>query len=293
MDRRQLEYFLAIVQTGGFTSASRRLRVAQPSLSQAIRSLERDLGTPLFDRLGRGVGLTAAGEALVRPAKQVLRDFATARASVESVIGLTGGRLDIVALTTLAVDPLAGLIGRFRLDHERVDVRVDDPEHDDAVTGMVLNGDCELGLAESRGTAEGLDHLRLPDQEFFAVLPPGTGGEPDSPIPVAALANRPLVSTPEGTAMRTLVDRELSVCGTPPRVAVETTHRAAIVPLVLAGAGATVLPARLAEDAAVRGAVVVPTTPPLVHGAVMMWRSGQLSPAAKAFVDLARPVCAG
>jgi len=287
MDRRQLEYFLAIVQTGGFTNASRRLRVAQPSLSQAIRALERDLGTPLFDRLGRGVGLTAAGEALVRPAKQVLRDFATARASVESVLGLTGGRLDIVALTTLAVDPLATLIGRFRADHERVDVRVTDPEHDDAVTGMVLNGDCELGLAETPGAAEGLDHLRLRDQEFFAVLPPGT--EVDAgPIPVERLADRPLVSTPEGTAMRALVDRELSVCGTTPRVAVETTHRAAIVPLVLAGAGATLLPPRLAEDAAARGAVVVPTTPRLVHGAVMMWRSAQLSPAARAFVELTR-----
>jgi LysR family transcriptional regulator, carnitine catabolism transcriptional activator len=287
MDRRQLEYFLAIVATGGFTSASRRLRVAQPSLSQAIRALERDLGTPLFDRLGRGVGLTAAGEALVRPAKQVLRDFATARASVESVLGLTGGRLDIVALTTLAVDPLAALIGRFRADHERVDVRVTDPEHDDAVTGMVLTGECELGLAEAPG-GEGLEHLRLRDQEFYAVFPPGSGIEPDQPIEVAALASRPLVSTPEGTAMRTLVDRELSRCGTTPRVAVETTHRAAIVPLVLAGAGATLLPPRLAEDAAARGAVVVPTTPRLRHGAVMMWRSGQLSPAAQAFVELAR-----
>lgn len=283
MDRRQLEYFLAIVQTGGFTNASRRLRVAQPSLSQAIRALERDLGTPLFDRLGRGVGLTAAGEALVRPAKQVLRDFATARASVESVLGLTGGRLDIVALTTLAVDPLATLIGRFRADHEHVDVRVTDPEHDDAVTGMVLNGDCELGLAESPGT-EGVEHLRLRDQEYYAVLPPGSRVEPGAPLPVEHLASRALVATPQGTAMRTLVDRELNA----PRVAVETTHRAAIVPLVLAGAGATVLPPCLAEEAAAHGAVVVPTVPRLVHGAVMMWRSGQLSPAAQAFVDLSR-----
>ncbi|TQS42108.1 LysR family transcriptional regulator [Cryptosporangium phraense] len=288
MDRRQLEYFLTIVATGSFTSAGRRLRVAQPSLSQAIRALERDLGTPLFDRLGRGVGLTAAGEALVRPAKQVLRDFATARASVESVIGLTGGRLDIVALTTLAVDPLAGLIGRFRSDHERVDVRVTDPELDDAVTRMVLSGECELGLAESPGGVDGLDHLRLPDQEFYAVLPPGDGAEPGRPIPVDELAGRPLVSTPEGTAMRTLVDRELSLCGAPPRVAVETTHRAAIVPLVLAGAGATLLPLCLAEDAAGRGAVVVSTTPRLRHGAVMTWRTGGLSPAATAFVALAR-----
>ncbi|GAB3008895.1 LysR substrate-binding domain-containing protein [Streptomyces pseudoechinosporeus] len=288
MERRQLEYFLAIVHSGGFTNASRRLRVAQPSLSQAIRALERDLGTPLFHRLGRGVGLTAAGEALVRPAQQVLRDFATARASVNAVVGLVGGRLDIVALTTLAVDPLAELIGQFRERHPLVDVRVTDPEHDDAVTRMVLTGECELGLAESPVGLDGLDHLRLPEQEFFAVLPPGAQQDGQQAVDVAALAAFPLISTPEGTAMRALVDHVLTVDGKPPRVAVETPHRAAIVPLVLAGAGATLLPRRLAEDAAGRGAVVMLTEPRLVRSAVMMWRCEQLSPAATAFVDLCR-----
>jgi LysR family carnitine catabolism transcriptional activator len=292
MERRQLEYFLAVVRSGGFTNASRRLRIAQPSLSQAIRALERDLGATLFHRLGRGVGLTAAGEALVRPAQQVLRDFATARASVESVVELAGGRLDIVALTTLAVDPLADLIGRFREKHPLVDVRVADPEHDDAVTRMVRTGECELGLAESPVDLEGLDHLRLPGQQFFAVLPPGSGqdgaeaGAEAGAVSVTELAKFPLISTPEGTAMRALVDRALTIDGRPPRIAVETTHRAAIVPLVLAGAGAALLPRRLAVDAAVQGAVVVPTTPLLVRSAVMVWRCEQRSPAATRFVEL-------
>ncbi|GCB46933.1 LysR family transcriptional regulator [Streptomyces sp. NL15-2K] len=286
MERRQLEYFLAVVRSGGFTNASRRLRIAQPSLSQAIRALERDLGTTLFHRLGRGVGLTAAGEALVRPAQQVLRDFATARASVESVVELAGGRLDIVALTTLAVDPLADLIGRFREKHPLVDVRVADPEHDDAVTRMVRTGECEIGLAESPVDLEGLDHLRLPGQHFFAVLPPGSGQDGAEAVSVEELARFPLISTPEGTAMRTLVDRALTIDGRSPRIAIETTHRAAIVPLVLAGAGAALLPRRLAVDAAGQGAVVLPTTPLLVRSAVMVWRCEQRSPAAVRFVEL-------
>jgi len=212
-----------------------RLRVAQPGLSQAIGALERDLGTSLFHRLGREVSLTAAGEALVRPAQQVVRDLATARASVQHVSGLTGGHLDIVALTTLAVDPLAGLVGRFRELYPLVDVKIADPEHDTAVTDMVRTGDSELGLAESPVHIEGLDSLRLADQEFFAVLPPNHKPPRSAPLPGAELATMPLIATPEGTAMRSLVDRALTVRGIPPRVAVETTHRAAIVPLVLAG----------------------------------------------------------
>jgi len=271
MERRQLEYFLAVVRYGSFTSAGRRLRVAQPSLSQAIGALERDLGTPLFHRLGRGVSLTAAGEALVRPAQQVVRDLATARASVQHVSGLTGGHLDIVALTTLAVDPLAGLVGRFRELYPLVDVKIADPEHDTAVTDMVRTGESELGLAES------------------PVLPPNHGPPRSAPLPVAQLAAMPLIATPEGTAMRALVDRALTVRGIPPRVAIETTHRAAIVPLVLAGAGATLLPPAIAQDAGRRGALVAHTAPPLVRTVRLMWRNQPLSPAAAAFLDLARP----
>lgn len=263
--------------------------MAQPSLSQAIGALERDLGTPLFHRLGRGVSLTAAGEALVRPAQQVVRDLATARASVQHVSGLTGGHLDIVALTTLAVDPLAGLVGRFRELYPLVDVKIADPEHDTAVTDMMRTGESELGLAESPAHIEGLDSLRLADQEFFAVLPPNHGPPRSAPLPVAQLAAMPLIATPEGTAMRALVDRALTVRGIPPRVAIETTHRAAIVPLVLAGAGATLLPPAIAQDAGRRGAVVAHTAPPLVRTVRLMWRNQPLSPAAAAFLDLARP----
>ncbi|MGW0846059.1 SUMF1/EgtB/PvdO family nonheme iron enzyme [Streptomyces sp. NPDC002787] len=78
MERRQLEYFIAVVEHGGFTAAAMALHVAQPSLSHAIRSLERECGGRLFHRLPHGVALTAAGEALVRPARQVLRDLSTA-----------------------------------------------------------------------------------------------------------------------------------------------------------------------------------------------------------------------
>jgi DNA-binding transcriptional LysR family regulator len=289
MERRQLEYFLAVVQYGGFTSAGRRLRVAQPSLSQAIRTLERDLGAPLFHRVGHGVTLTPAGEALVRPAHQVLRDLATARSSVENVSGLMGGRLDIVALTTLAVDPLADFVGRFRTLYPLVDVRITDPEHDSAVAGMVRSGESELGLTEGQGDLDGLRSLQLEAQEYLAVLPPDYEPPRSAPLSVSELAAMPLVATPNGTAMRSLVDHALTVRGKPPRVAVETTHRAAIVPLVLAGAGASLLPRAIAEDAGRRGAVVTITSPRLVRTVRLMWRNQPLSPAAAAFVNLANP----
>src|SRR5262249_20903462 len=114
MDIRQLEYVVAVVDEGTFSAGAQALHVAQPSLSQGIRSLEAELGVELFVRTGRSVVLSEAGRALVDPARQVLRDVAVARAAVEEVIGLAAGHLDVVCLPTLAVSPTATLVGRLR-----------------------------------------------------------------------------------------------------------------------------------------------------------------------------------
>ncbi len=98
MDARQLSYFLAVVDHGGFSRAAEHLFIAQPSLSQAIASLERELAVPLVHRVGRQVVLSEAGKELVGPARLVLRDLETARASVDAVKGIRSGRLDISSM---------------------------------------------------------------------------------------------------------------------------------------------------------------------------------------------------
>ena len=87
MDIRQLKFFLAVVDHNGFSRAAEHLLVAQPSLSQAIAGFERELGMPLFHRIGRGVVLSEAGTALVGPARVVLRDLDEAKATMRASKG--------------------------------------------------------------------------------------------------------------------------------------------------------------------------------------------------------------
>ncbi|WP_028933687.1 LysR family transcriptional regulator [Pseudonocardia spinosispora] len=290
MERRQLEYFLAVVAHGGFTNAARTLHVSQPSLSHAIASLEAELGGMLFHRLPHGVVLTPAGQALVGPARQVARDLVTATASVREVLGLSGGRLDIVAQTTLAVDPLAGMVGRFVSLYPKVGVRISDPDESGA-EHMVRTGERELGLVKSTLPARELDGLELADQELRLVLPPVDVrcALPDV-APVAShreLTALSFVTTPEGTATRVLLEETVRALGSEPRIAVETAHRAMMVPLVLAGAGAALLPRSMAADAEAKGARVHLIEPALRYRGRLVWRSGPLSPAARTFVELA------
>ena|SRR6266568_393442 len=212
MERRQLEYFLAVVERSGFTSAAHALHVTQPSLSHGIACLEREVGAPLFHRLSRGATLTAAGEALVGPARQVLRDFGTAHAAVQHVAGLTAGHLDIVSLTTLAVHPLALLAGAMQQRHPRVDLRISGPPHNKAIPDMVRAGVHEIGLTDSARNLEGLESLRLRSDEMLLVLA-GDGPDLPDPFPLASLAGLPLVAAPVGSSTRELVDRFLAARG--------------------------------------------------------------------------------
>lgn len=286
MERRQLEYFLAVVEHGGFTAAAVALHVAQPSLSHAIRSLEREFGGHLFHRLPQGVALTAAGEALVQPARQVLRDLSTAGSLVREVLGLSGGRLDIVSQTTLSVDPLAAMLGRFHRAHPKVAVRVVDPERGPAVAQMVTAGQCELGLVDASVTTGDLRGIDLPDQEMHIVLPADHPHPAGDTITSRELAALDLIVTPPGTETRAAVDDVCVALGVAPRIVVETAHRAMIVPLVLSGVGAALLPAAMAQDAALRGARMLSCRPRLLRHGRLVWRSGPLSPAAQAFVEL-------
>jgi DNA-binding transcriptional LysR family regulator len=285
MDERRLRYFLAVVEDGGVTLAARRLHVAQPSLSQALRALERELGADLFQRVGRGLRLTAAGEALVGPARQALRTLDAARAAVGEVAELVAGTLQIAALATLAVDPLSALIGGFRREHPGVVVRVREPESAAAVSTLVRAGECELGLAHLPLPQEDLRTVELGEQELLFVLPPGSTAA--GALAPAALREVPLVVSPPGTSTRMLLEQALQAVELTPRIAVETDSREAIVPLVLAGAGAALLPATLAEEAARRGAIVRAARPRIVRRIGLVQRDGPLSPAARAFSALA------
>jgi DNA-binding transcriptional LysR family regulator len=290
MDLRQLEYAVAVVDRGTFTAAAQALHVAQPSLSQGVARLERELGVALFHRVGRGVVLTAAGEAMLEPARQALRAAATARSAVAAVAGLTGGHLDIVCLPTLAVDPAASLIGAFRRRYPDITVRVAEPEDPETLAAFVRTGICEVGVTELPVAGRELLARPLAAQEYLVVLAPGTepAAKTRRAVPIEQLAEWPLVTTPPGTSSRRQLDDAFALAGLQPDIAVETSHREMIVPLVLAGAGAALLPEPIALDAVVRGASTHPLEPPVVREIGIVYRPGPMSPAARAFLATAQ-----
>jgi DNA-binding transcriptional LysR family regulator len=287
MDERRLRYFLAVVDEGSVTGAAHRLRVAQPSLSQAIRGFEAELGAELFHRVGRGLRLSDAGQALVGPARQVLRAIDEARDALAGVTELRTGTMDIAALATLAFDPMAALIGRFRERYPGVQVRMLEPESADGVRALVREGACELGAAHLPVRDQQLIAHPLGEQELLFVLPPEAASDGNRPLGARELAETPLVVSPPGTSTRILLEQALERVGVTPTIAVQTAAREAIVPLVLDGAGAALLPAPQALEAQRRGATVRSARPKITRTVGLVHRQAPLSPAAGVFLALA------
>src|SRR5918999_5553241 len=154
MERRSLQYFLAVADNGTFTNAAAALNVAQPSLSLAIQNLERELGVKLFHRVNRGARLTSAGQALLEPARRTLRDFEEAVAAVHNVKELRSGRLVVGCQRHLAADALPQLLGPF---HER---------YPDVAISIIAARDADvMGVLRSGGADVGIDFLAPPDAD--------------------------------------------------------------------------------------------------------------------------------
>ncbi|MFC9517857.1 LysR substrate-binding domain-containing protein [Nocardiaceae bacterium NPDC056970] len=288
MERRQLEYFLAVADQGSFTAAAVALHVAQPSLSQAIRALEREVGTALFQRLPRGVALTSAGNALLPAARQVVRDLQIARAAVQEVVGLVGGSLDIAMVPGLTLDPMSAVIGAFRRAHPQVQLAIAQPEEVSTVRDLVRTGEAELGFGD-RSVAETGDLVVEPlgAHELMAAFPPGTRIDPGTPVDWDHLIGFGLIAGTPGTLVRDLVDAWAARRSRDaPQIAIELGRRETALYLVLAGAGAAALPAALARMAEQLGAVVTPIADADPRELAVFRRPGEASPAARAFLAL-------
>jgi DNA-binding transcriptional LysR family regulator len=286
MERRQLEYFVAVVEQGGFTHAARSLRVAQPSLSRAIQKLERDLGVTLFHRVGRNVVLSNAGEMLADRARLVLRDLDALRAAARSIGHGTVGRVDVAATSSSALEPVTSIVAELRERHPGVTVSTSSALSAAEVIAMVLQGRCEVGVSGSaeRPTGQGLVAHHLRDEEFLLVVPPNTMAATGPAVTPEALRGMRFVVTKPATAVRALFDRLAATVGDM-TIAAEVGDRSVVLPMVLKGIGAGLMPDGWADLARRAGAEVYRFSPAETLPQWLIHRGGPVTAATQAFID--------
>ncbi|MDX6537439.1 MAG: hypothetical protein QOD37_1780, partial [Gaiellales bacterium] len=223
MNLRQLQYLVALADERHFTRAAAREHVAQPALSQQIRSLEAELGLALVERTTRRVAMTQAGELLVGRARRVLAELEAAQAELASLAGVQAGRLAVGALHTMGPVDLSLLLASFHRSHPGVDLEVREQSSEELAEMLRVD---EIDLAflsvTERIQSRGLTLQRLVSEELVAVLPATHPLAGRANVRMAELAGESFISFRRGSRLRELLDWAAADAGFEARIALES-----------------------------------------------------------------------
>ncbi|MCR5978096.1 LysR family transcriptional regulator [Gordonia jinghuaiqii] len=246
MELRQLEYFVAVADEGGFTPAAGRVHTTQPNISAQIRGLERELGSALFDRSGRSVRLTVAGRAALPAARDALAAADSVARAVADVDGLLRGSLSVGMVEGCTVAPLFAALGDFRSAHPQIELSLRESPSSSLIS-MVSDGALDIALAGyGDDLPRNIDSLTVIAERVVAVMPGDTATSID-PITLESLRHRSLICLPAGAGIRAVFDAAARTLGTPVRPAIEASSPDAIIELVCSGLGLGILSESIAE----------------------------------------------
>lgn len=289
MEFKHLRTFVEVARLGGFTPAAHNLHISQSAVSKQVAQLEHSLGTPLFDRTGSQVRLTAAGNVVLQRAEGMLRLHRELLSELDDLSHMTRGELRL-GLPLLGSNTLfAGLFAEYRRRYPNIQVQLLE-EGSLNIEQAVLSGELELGGSLT------------PKNPAFAYQP-----FCDEPLDVLLPADHPLAEGP-GVRLEELADtpfllyqrsfvlndRVLKACqqaGFTPREGGRSGQADFLVALVAAGQGVVLLPSVVARGLVRPGVVRLKLAAPddLRWDIAFIWRDGAyLSRAAQAWLELLR-----
>lgn len=240
MEMRQVRYFLAVASRQSFTRAAESLHLSQPSLSVQVAALEEELGSRLFDRLGKRVVLTQAGEVFLHHAERLLREADQAAQTIRELAGGHGGRLQVGAISTVNSYLVPPLVSEFRRRFPLVQLHVEALPSAEIVRS-VTEGRLDLGLCLLPVASERLAVTRLFEERLVLVAPARDRTLPRR-VRVRELAHLPLILMPADYCLRRMIEAECARAGVQPQVLTEMTAPDGILEAVRHGAGLTILP---------------------------------------------------
>jgi LysR family transcriptional activator of glutamate synthase operon len=281
MELRHLRYFEAVARHSHVTRAAAELHIAQPALSKQISQLEQELGVALFDRVGRNVRLTEAGEALLPHARAVMAQVEAGRAEMAERIGLRRGRAGVGAPPTVGTQLLPPVLAAFNRRYPGIELRL----HEAGVQtllDLLDTGITDMAVVTLPVEDEQLTVVPLFSEELVIAVGRDHRLAVRGEVAIGELRDEPWVLSPENYELR---EATLSACGAAgfaPRVALDGGETDAVVRFVAAGIGVALVP-RLAVQGSAAVAPLRVTDQPLSRTLGVVWRGDRpASPAARA-----------
>lgn len=279
MRLRQLEYFVAICEAGSFGGAANELLVAQPSLSQQIQTLEKELGAALLERGRQGVALTAAGKVFLPQARAALAAVESGRRSVADLVNGIVGELHVLTVRSVASGVLPAGMVRWHDEYPATVLRLHDYSHRRDLEAAMRAGHGDLAIGPRPRDWDG-DIVTL---GFESLVLAGRGPYDAKRASVAELAEGKWVHFEPEQGMSEVLDWAARSLGFTPRVVARVGQVAAALRLAVEGVGLTIVPANAVPHGWSRH--VRALEPPLYRELTAYGR-GAMVQLARRFVDL-------
>jgi len=287
LDIRQLRYFIAIAEEGQITAAAKRLNMAQPPLSQQLKQMEEELGTPLVERSGKRIELTEAGHSLYKQAVNIVHQMEEAIAEVKETGEGIRGTLSI-GVSALSAYRLPEQIQQFQQKYPLITYKVWKGDTQ-LLTQWLERRVIEVAVVRLPHSLPNCTTIPMEEEPFVLIVPTASTYATANQIHMSEIAKLPLImpSTP-GLGIYDLLIKEFERLGAAPHVICECPDISLTVNLVAAQVGCSIVPRSAWEthrSEQIRGIEITGTS--IQSAAAVVWQSGRhLSKAAKRFIGM-------
>ncbi|MGF9977014.1 LysR substrate-binding domain-containing protein [Viridibacillus arvi] len=282
MEIRQLHYFLMLSNELHFTEAAYKLGISQPTLSQQIKVLEDELGVPLFDRLGKKIVKTEAGQLLEQYALQVVQQLENAKKSIEDLSNLKTGHLRVAVLPSDLDYRMTSVLIDFHKEFPNIKVQVI-PSID--ILNKVLENEVDIGVGLAIQPDSRLNQIPFHSETYSLYVHKEHELAKKNIIIPEELENLPLVMYPKGFSGRDLIDTWCEKQDISIDTLMETGSVTSLFQLVKAGIGSTIQPSQLIESFQSLGIRAISIKHSPTRNLEMFYRNDKyLTESAKAFM---------
>lgn len=286
LEIRQLEYFLAVSKTGSFTRAAEHLYVSQPAVTNAIRSLEEELGIQLFDRNQKLATLTAEGKIFSLHVQQVMHGISQTIAEVDAMKNLSSGVLNIGLTSLGGVPEMAELLAAFSQQYPDIQCNIKEGVSGD-LERLLIDDQVDVALLTSESEGKSLSYLPLPKQELVVCCSEQHALHRKNSVKLTELVDERIILLPTTCKYRQQVVDCFAAQDCMPKIAFEAEQVQTIKSFVAAGIGLAILPESLCRED--RNLSLISLEPALYYQPLLAWKTNRHpSHALEAFLAIAK-----
>jgi len=288
VDLDRLRIFQAVAQARSFTRAAEIVHLTQPGISKHIRQMEKYYGVPLFDRLGRKVALTQAGEILFEATQEIMALAGAAEERIQELAGMRAGRLRLGASFPIGVYILPRVLAAFRKNYPNVEVTLNISTSEE-IEAEVLANKLDIGLVSGAVHDAKLLAKQFMVDELVVIMPSDHKWSRKSRIHPQDLLEETFIWAAPGAGIRTVVEERLKAKGLTLQKVVDFVNLEGVKHAVEAGLGISIQPRSIAEREMAAGslrALRLADMDPKIPYAYLYLKKRHVSAAAKAFLEL-------